>query len=183
MIKLQTIETEKYEVLPDKIHVKRVGMITGEEAVQLLQAHLSKMGMLPDEYFLPSSDPEMKLELPDFRSAICHTDWGGSEGIYLDISLLYYENREVKHFHLATGKTLDESGEAYLRMSRIAAECSMMLNGRGSIVKLPDNAYENFKPLQEEKSSLDSIIQSAAARTAESKSSAEEKSMGQETTL
>lgn len=147
MFEIKTIECEKYEkVEGSKNLVKCVGMITGQEAFDQLRDHLERFGMLPDEYFMQSHEPEMQRQLPDFNTAICQVDWGGSEGIYLDISLLYYENRERKFMNFATGKTLDESGDAFLKMSRIAAECSMMLNGRGSIVKVSENAYEQFKP-------------------------------------
>ena len=145
MRNIKTIETDRYEPMEDNIHVKHVGMITAQEAFDQLKQHLTAVDLLPDEYFIPSSSQNMEQELPNFSSAICHTDWGGSEGIYIDIGLAYFENRERKFFPLATGKTLDDSGDAFVRMSRIAAECSILLNGRGSIVKVSEPFYENLK--------------------------------------
>lgn len=41
------------------------------------------------------------------------------------------EDGSRKFIPFATGKTLEESGDAFLRMHRIAGECSLLLNGRG----------------------------------------------------
>lgn len=143
MKKLKTIEVDRYEEMDDGIHLKHIGMIKAEDAFRQLKNHLEEVGLLPDEYFSPSFYYLSEMdELPKYRTAVCHVDWGGSEGIYLDISMLHYEDNQIKLDSFATGKTLDSSGEAFLRMSRIAAECSMMLNGRGDIVRMPDNAYE-----------------------------------------
>lgn len=142
MIELKTIESDKYEPVGDRGHVRHVGMITVQDAFDRLSEHLTKVGLMPDEYFTAPFGINMSAELPDFDYAVCHTNWGGSEGIYIDISLTYYENREKKSFPFATGKTLESNGDAFLKMSRIAAECSMMLNGRGSIVRLSEHAYD-----------------------------------------
>lgn len=142
MKKLKTIEVDRYEKMDDGIHIKHVGMIKAKDAFKQLETHLEEVGLLPDEYFSPSYSLYGMDDLPDYRTAICHVDWGGNEGIYLDISMLHYEGNQIKLDTFATGKTLDSSGEAFLRMSRIAAECSMMLNGRGTIVRMPDHAYE-----------------------------------------
>lgn len=152
MIEIKTIESDRYEKAEDGIHVKHDGMIRAQDAFDQLKAHLEKVGLLPDEYF-NSNDWRWKEEeeLPDYIRASCDVNWGGSEGIYLDISLLYRENNEIKYFPFATGKTLGRSGDDFLRMSRIAAECSMMLNGRGSIVKVSENAYDNLQLTAEEK--------------------------------
>lgn len=168
MIKLQTIECDKYEKMEDNIHVRRVGMITGREAFNLLSTHLENVSLLPDEYFSPSVFSNLDTELPDFRDAICHTNWGGSEGIYIDITLRYIEDGQTKYYPFATGKTLESNGDAFLKMSRIAAECSMMLNGRGCMVRVSENAYENLKSPQDKNPSLIDQIQSAAVRSFDS---------------
>ena len=165
MREFRTIETEKYEKIEGTGMVRSTGMITAQEAFDHLKKHLSENGLLPDEYFIPSSLQDMSQELPDFRTAVCHTDWGGSEGIYIDIYLEYSENRERKLFPFATGKTLDDSGDAFLRMSRISAECSLMLNGRGFKVKVSEHNYAVQNEATQEKPSLLSQIQSAEART------------------
>lgn len=161
MLKIQTIESDIYEKTDNNILAKHVGMKTGQAVFDLLYKHLEQCDLLPDEYFLLSHDPAMQRALPDFHTAICSADWGGSEGIYLDISLLYAENRERKLLHFATGKTLDRSGDAFLKMSRIAGECSMMLNGRGSIVRVSENAYEKIDSPMLIKPALDDQIQTS----------------------
>lgn len=55
-----------------------------------LETHLKEKGMLPDEYFLYDVDMRTKArELPDFSFALCVPNYGSSEGIYLDIDLIY----------------------------------------------------------------------------------------------
>ena len=49
----------------------------------------------------------------------------------LDITLIYVEKGKVHRDRFATGKTLEESADAFFRMSQIGAECLLMLNGRG----------------------------------------------------
>lgn len=142
MRELQTIEVDKWVPGDRPGTVKRAGMISPQEAFDALKQHLEKEGLLPDEYFSAGMwSYENKPKLPDYRQANCCVNWGGNEGIYLDISLLYREGNEIKYFDFATGKTLGESGDDFLRMSRIAAECSMMLNGRGEKVRF----YEEEK--------------------------------------
>lgn len=152
MLEFKTIESERYKKMEDGIHVKQVGMIKAQDAFNQLKEHLEKVGLLPDEYFHFSHTLNPDTELPNFATAICHTDWGSSEGIYIDIDLKYYdENRQLQFFHLASGKTLGSSADDFLRMSRIAAECSMMLNVRGCRVKVSENQYDNLQLTEHEK--------------------------------
>ena len=70
--------------------------------------------------------------MPEFEEALCIPNFGSSEGIYLDISLACRNSDGKRYFQsFATGKTLGETADDYFRMFRIAAECSLMLNGRG----------------------------------------------------
>ena len=126
---IQTIDCDRWSDPDEKRRVKHIGMIPAKEAFEKLYTHLQAKNMLPDEYFLFSErDFPNNAELPEFHSAVCHTDFGGSEGIYIDIDL-QCKDRSV---HFVTGKTLDASADAFFLMSRIAAECSLILNGRGS---------------------------------------------------
>mgnify|MGYP000913103593 CR=1 FL=1 len=138
---IQTIDCDRWSE-PENHRVKHIGMIPAKDAFDQLYTHLQAKDMLPDEYFLFSeTNFPGKTELPDFSTAVCHTDFGGSEGIYFDIEL----NCRDKQIHFATGKTLDESADAFFLMSRIAAECSLMLNGRGSSYK-KENVEAVFTP-------------------------------------
>lgn len=135
MEKIKSIEVDKWSE-PDENHrIKHLGMITRGEAFEQLKAHLESKGLLPDEYFLPGMDGKLEDELPDYDIAECVPNFGGSEGIYLDITLIYVEKGKVHRDRFATGKTLEESADAFFRMSQIGAECLLMLNGRGCSYK------------------------------------------------
>ena len=162
MRELRTLEVDKWVPNDKPGLVKHAGMISPQEAFDALKKHLESVGLLPDEYFLSGLwRYENVSQLPDYRQANCCVNWGGSEGIYLDISLVYSENNEIKYFNFATGKTLGETGDDFLRMSRIAAECSMMLNGRGSIVRFHENEKEKNPALEQGANQLEALIQAA----------------------
>ena len=50
------------------------------------------MGCLPDEYFLLDQRWENGREIPEGADIFCTTDYGASEGIYLDVYLKWYED-------------------------------------------------------------------------------------------
>lgn len=134
MATIKSFEVDCWSEKDGKGRVKHIGMLKMGEVFEMLKEHLLSKGMLPDEYFLISqNDWNEDRELPDYDYAICVPNYGGSEGIYLDISMVYDdEQKQRQHMRFATGKTLEESADAFLKMARIAAECSLMLNGRGS---------------------------------------------------
>lgn len=117
-------------------------MITAGECFKRLKNHLEETGLMPDEYFSLSWNIYEHMELPEYKRAVCSANWGGSEGIYLDVSLEYIEDSELKSMRMMVGKTLGTSGEDYMIMSRVAAECSLMLNGEGYIYKVPEESYQ-----------------------------------------
>lgn len=147
--RLQTIEIDKYEPVPGKPHcVRVVGAISCQEAFDQLEDHLRYVGMLPDEHFGYSAylkNPDEPLPAGD-REFITNVTYGASEGIYLDISLI--ANNQM--YHLAIGKTLKTSTEDFIRMSRIAAECNLMLNGNGMIMDLPQDIAEYLAHSEEQ---------------------------------
>ena len=167
MREIKTIEVDKWVPSKKPGMVKHAGMISSQEAWEALKKHLEGVGLMPDEYFLPGRwDYDDKAQLPDYFKASCDVNWGCSEGIYLDITLLYWdENKQLQRFDFATGKTLGRSGDDFLHMSRIAGECSMMLNGRGGLVKVSEHHYDNIKANEQEKLSLSSQIQTAKEKT------------------
>ena len=133
MEKIRTFELDRWSEPDEQHRVRYIGMADAKETFEKLETHLKEKGMLPDEYFLYDVDMRTKArELPDFNFALCVPNFGGSEGIYLDIDLIYCdEDGKQKSLRFATGKTLQEGADAFFWMSRIAAECSLMLNGRG----------------------------------------------------
>lgn len=110
-------------------------MIKAQDAFDQLEQHLKDHGLLPDEYFLFSKHNfhDGLDDLPNFDQAVCQVNFGGSEGIYLDITLEMTDDK-TRYVQFATGKTLSEHADAYRHMSKIAGECSLMLNGRGNEV-------------------------------------------------
>jgi hypothetical protein len=85
---IQTIDCDRWSEPDEQRRVKHLGMIKAKDAFEQLYTHLQVKNLLPDEYFLftERSFPD-DAELPDFRTAVCHTDFGGSEGIYIDVDL------------------------------------------------------------------------------------------------
>ena len=147
MATIKSFEVDRWSEKDEKGRVKHVGMLKMGEVFEMLKEHLLSKNMLPDEYFLIDQDDWHKdQELPEYDYAICIPNFGGSEGIYLDISLVY-EDEQRQHMRFATGKTLEEGADAFLKMARIAAECSLMLNGHGTIY-LKENVDVSLNPQQ-----------------------------------
>lgn len=98
-----------------------------------LRDHLSAMDLLPDGYFMFKEDEFIsEPTLPEGCRATCTVDWGQFDGIYMNISVTGIgKNGDVCTVPFATGKTRASDADAYYRMFRIAAECSLMLNGEG----------------------------------------------------
>lgn len=140
MATINSFKVDRWSERDGNGRVKHVGMLKMGEVFEMLKEHLLSKDMLPDEYFLISqNDWNEDWELPDYDYAICVPNFGGSEGIYLDISLVYDdEQKQRRHMRFVTGKTLEESADAFLKMARIAAECSLMLNGHGSRYRKSD---------------------------------------------
>lgn len=161
----KTIETIDCRIWsePDERHrVKQIGMRKCGEVFEELKKHLESKVLMPDEYLLMSHRLSNET-LPDFREAICHVNFGGNEGIYLDIMLSYQnELGKMEVMNFATGKTLGESVADFYRMAMIAGECSMMLNGNGCTLK---NNAETVLILDSEESKIvkDSLLTQAVS--------------------
>lgn len=141
--RMQTIEIDRYIRQPDKPYIARItGQLTYGEVFEALKSHLAYVDMLPDEYFILSSQLDPNEHIPkDWRSFSFKTSFGDSEGIYIDIEL--ETDRGNQDF--ATAKTLKSSTEDFLRMCRIAAECDLMLNGNGVVFELPKDVRDELK--------------------------------------
>lgn len=117
MIKLKQIELEIWEPNPEKRGLLRfVGCRKAKDVFDELYAELKRLDLVPDEYFLMFFKIEKDTLVPKDSRVVAHANWGGSEGIYLDVDLV--GKNEI--LHLATGKTLSESSEAFDRMQYIA---------------------------------------------------------------
>lgn len=135
MAKIQTFDLGRWSKPDEKHRVTLIGMADAQKTFEKLKTHLELNGLLPDEYFLFSEDSSgIDGELPVFGEAICIPNFGASEGIYLDILLECHKGNGTPYFvKFATGKTLGETADDYYRIFRIAAECSLMLNGSGNM--------------------------------------------------
>ena len=109
------------------------GQRTAEEVFHELEAQLDSVGYLSDEYLLLDSRWQNGREIPKGADFFCKTDYGGSEGIYLDVYLEWQENGTPKSEHFITGKTLGESGADLDRMFLISAAITKAFRGDNSV--------------------------------------------------
>ena len=114
---MQPIELEKYKPSPDDPRkLECAGQRTAVEVFKELKQRLENLGLLPDEYFLFGREWEHGEEIPEGGDFFVTTDYGGSEGIYLDIYLKWYEDNKPVTKKFATGKTFGETGADLDRM-------------------------------------------------------------------
>lgn len=119
---MEPIELSRWEPSPEDPRRKQyAGQRTAQEVFEELRHRLEGMGYLPDEYFLMNRDWENGREIPRGADIFCTTDYGGSEGIYLDVSLQWYENDRTVTRNFITGKTLGETGADLDRMFLISS--------------------------------------------------------------
>ena len=101
------------------------------------------MGYLPDEYFLLDDVWEDGKVVPRDADLFCTTDYGASEGIYLDVRLKWYgEDGKPVIKTFATGKTLGESGSDMDRMFLISSAITKAFHGE-------HGAYARFQRLED----------------------------------
>ena len=131
---MKQIEFERWE--PDAENPRRLkyaGQRTAEEVFHELEARLDSVGYLPDEYLLLDIRWQNGREMPRDANFFCKTDYGGSEGIYLDVFLEWYEDSQRKTEHFMTGKTLGESGADLDRMFLISSAITKAFRGDISV--------------------------------------------------
>jgi len=131
---MDTIDFDTWEPNPEKPGtVRRVGQRTAQEVFSELQNRLESVGYLPDEYFLMGDEWRNGKEIPEDASFFCTVDYGGSEGVYLDVYLKWYDKQSqasiTKNF--ITGKTLGETGSDLDRMYLTASAVTKAFNGDG----------------------------------------------------
>lgn len=168
-MKIKSLKTHHYEKKSEnKGGLKYVGSITHKELFEALKGHLESLGMLPDDYFLGNRIPELMSEgdeypekalesIPEDCYFTARSDFGGSEGIYLDIEMHSVDGKGRKHHeHLVTGKTLKEDPAALIWMQRAATECELFLNGNGKEYEVNDipKAYALTLHIEDKTSAL-----------------------------
>ena len=116
---------------------------TGQEVYEELKHRLEGMGYLPDEYFLLDDVWEDGKVVPRDADLFCTTDYGASEGIYLDVRLIWYgEDGKPVIKTFATGKTLGESSSDMDRMFLISSAITKAFHGE-------HGAYARFQRLED----------------------------------
>ena len=131
---MKQIEFERWE--PDVDNPRRLnyaGQRAAEDVFHELEARLDSVGYLPDEYLLLDIHWQNGREMPKGADFFCKTDYGGSEGIYLDVFLDWYEDGQRKTEHFMTGKTLGESGADLDRMFLISSAITKAFRGDNSV--------------------------------------------------
>lgn len=132
---MKQIEFERWE--PDAENPRRLtyaGQRTAEDVFHELEARLDSVGYLPDEYLLLDNRWQNGREIPKSADFFCKTDYGGSEGIYLDVFLEWYEDSQRRTEHFMTGKTLGESDADMDRMSLISSAITKAIRGDNSVL-------------------------------------------------
>ena len=134
---MKPIELECWEPSPDDPRRKvYAGQRTAQEVFEELKYRLENMGYLPDEYFLLNREWENGREIPKDADIFCTTDYGGSEGIYTDLYLKWYQDGDPVIKSFATRKTLGESGSDLDRMYLIASAITKAFHGdRGTYAR------------------------------------------------
>ena len=100
-----------------------------QEVFEELKYRLGSTGYLPDEYFLLDRDWENGRTIPRGANIFCTTDYGASEGVYLDVYLKWYENQKPITKSFITGKTLGENGNDMDRMFLISSAITKAFHG------------------------------------------------------
>ena len=134
---MKPIELECWEPSPDDPRRKvYAGQRTAQEVFEELKYRLEGMGYLPDEYFLMDREWENGREIPKDADIFCTADYGGSEGVYLDVYLKWYEKGRPVIRSFITGKTLGESGSDLDRIFLISSAITKAFHGdRGTYAR------------------------------------------------
>lgn len=96
--------------------------MTTQELFNRICDILEEKGKMPDilDYGIATSRP-VPIRIYEFELKN-NLDYGGSEGIYLDLWIEYYEDNEWIRSDIGTFKTLDESREAMHTMAGLLAD-------------------------------------------------------------
>ncbi len=115
----------------DPRKLEYAGQPVAQEVFEELKHRLEGMGYLPDEYFLMDDHWRDGREIPKDADIFCTTDYGASEGVYLDVYLKWYDESQKRSItqKLATGKTLGENGNDLDRMFLTAAAITKAFHG------------------------------------------------------
>ena len=129
---MDMIELERWKPSGTVPHqMEYVGQPLAQEVFEELKHRLESMGYLPDEYFLMDDHWKDGREIPRDADIFCTTDYGSSEGVYLDVYLKWYDEERQKSItsSFITGKTLGENGNDLDRMFLISSAITKAFHG------------------------------------------------------
>ena len=129
---MNVIEFERWEPsADDPRNLEYAGQRPAAEVFEELKHRLESRGCLPDEYFLLDSFWENGREIPKDADIFCTTDYGASEGVYLDAYLKWFDKDQEKHVtqKFLTGKTLGENGSDLDRMFLVSSAITKAFHG------------------------------------------------------
>ena len=121
---MKIIQTQNWETVPDHPNLIRpVSQRKAREVFRELEDALRDAELYPDEYFLLDREfDDENAEFPVARDIVCYAQWGGNEGIYLEVELLVFDenSKAYRRKNFVTGKTLAEDTASFDRMQYIA---------------------------------------------------------------
>ncbi len=129
---MNVIEFDRWKPSTDDPRkLEYAGQRTAAEVFQELKHRLESQGYLPDEYFLLDDFWENGREIPKDADIFCATDYGASEGVYLDAYLKWFDEGQEKSVtqKFFTGKTLGENGNDLDRMFLISSAITKAFHG------------------------------------------------------
>ena len=154
---MKTIETENWHPREDDPrYAKFAGTRSAVEVFKELEQRLDSMGMLPDEYLLLDTEWQGGRLIPKGADIFVTTDYGESEGIYLDGYLKWYEDGKPVTRCFFTGKTLGETGADMDRMFLISSAITKAFHGYG---RQPDNGMVLYLNAEEKKEIIDALVE------------------------
>lgn len=154
---MKPIETDIWRPKEDDPRYSEyVGQRSAEEVFRELEQRLDSMGMLPDEYFLLDRDWQDGRLIPKDADIFVTTDYGESEGVYLDGYLKWYEDGKPVTKSFFTGKTLGESGADMDRMFLISSAITKAFHGCG---RQPDHGMVLYLNAEEKKEIIDALVE------------------------
>ena len=140
----------------DPHYAECVGTRSAVEVFEELKQRLDSMGLLPDEYFELDAEWKDGKPIPKGARFFTTTDYGGSEGIYLDGYLKWYEDDKPVTKSFFTGKTLEETGSALDRMFLISSAITKAFHGYG---RQPDNGLVLCLNAEEKKELIEALVE------------------------
>ncbi len=129
---MEIIKFEKWKPSADDPRkLEYDGQRTAEDVFEQLKFRLDGQGYLPDEYFLLRGEWEGGREIPRDADLFCTVDYGASEGVYVDVYLKWYDEKQKKSVteSFITGKTLGENGNDMDRMFLTASAITKAFHG------------------------------------------------------